>query len=127
MGTIQRRMRSREVTPQKGDTQLQVRNKRTQRQTLDEELSQKEERLGSLLYTEDETRDLVHREMDGYIYTRVFNNNYDISYGYISCAIPSDQMDDVFKHSDITKRKEVVHQRQSIFATLTTSPAKTQH
>ena len=86
MQTIQRRLRSREVTPQKGDTQLQLRNKRTQRERLDEELSQKEERFGNLLYTEDETRDLVHREMDGYIHTHVFNNNYDISYGYISCV-----------------------------------------
>ena len=33
--------------------------------------------------------------MSGLLYTRVYNNNFDISYGYISCAIKSKNMDEL--------------------------------
>ena len=40
--------------------------------------------------------------MPGYIHSRVFNNNFDINYGYISCAIMAEDMNQIFENADIT-------------------------
>ena len=44
--------------------------------------------------------------MSGYIHSRVFNNNFDINYGYISCAIIAEDMNQIFENADITRRDD---------------------
>ena len=36
----------------------------------------------------------------------MFNNNFDINYGYISCAILLEDMNKIFEESDIIRRDE---------------------
>ena len=102
---LQQQHRSRRLRVTKDDTRQEAQNKEAQKAAIQDEISEKQERYNALAYTQDKTPNLVHNEMNGHIHTRVFNNNYDISYGYISCAIPSEQMSDMFNEADITKRK----------------------
>ena len=44
--------------------------------------------------------------MSGYIHSRVFNNNFNINYGYISCAIMAEDMNQIFENADITRRDD---------------------
>ena len=36
----------------------------------------------------------------------MFNNNFDINYGYISCAIMSEDMNEIFENADIARRDD---------------------
>ena len=49
--------------------------------------------------------------MSGFLHTRVYNNNFDISFGYISCAVPSENMNSIYRDSNLIRRQETQPER----------------
>ena len=70
-----------------------------------EDVEMKQEFYNNFSVSPDKTPNFVHPELPGFLHTRVFNNNFDISYGFISCAIPSTNMNEIFFDVNIIQRK----------------------
>ena len=92
------------ITNQDSDKQIQEKWEKIA--TIHQEITSKIEVYDQFVYLPKTTRYLVHLDMSGFIHTWVFINNYDISYGYISCAINSEDMNNVYDNADYTKRKQ---------------------
>ena len=71
---------------------------------LNAELDQMRQEYDQYNYSPTLSKNLVHIDMSGFLYTRVYNNNFDISYGCISCAIKSKNMDELYDDANAVRR-----------------------
>ena len=90
--------------PSDDDTDEQRETKKQKRDELSAEIQELEEKCEQCVYTLTMYNNLVHPGMTGFLHTRVYNNNFDISHGFISCAISSEDMNVIYNNGNLVKR-----------------------
>ena len=86
------------------DSDEQKQTKEQKRDELSAEIQKLQEKFEQCVYTPTTCNNLVHPDMTGVLHTRVYNNNFDISHGYISFAISSEDMNVIYDNANLVKR-----------------------
>ena len=102
---IEAELNGRDCVKSHRDTKEKVKQKEQNAATKCEQIKDAKAVYNDFTYSPHHTKNLVHPDMSGFIHTRVFSNNFDISYRYISCAIESEDMNKIFDDAGVTKRK----------------------
>ena len=90
--------------PSVDDTNEQRQTKEQKRDELSAEIQELEEKCEECVYTPTMCNNLVHPDMTGFLHTRVYNNNFDISHSFISCAMSSEDMNVIYDNANLVKR-----------------------
>ena len=90
--------------PSDDDTDEHRETKEQKRDELSAEIQELEEKCEQCIYTLTTCNNLVHPDMKGFLHTQVYNNNFDISHGFISCAISSEDMNVIYDNANLVRR-----------------------
>ena len=90
--------------PSDDDSDEQKQTKEQKRDELSAKIQELREKCEQCIYTPTTCINLVHPDMMGFLHTQVYNSNFDISDGYISCAISSEDMNVIYDNANLVKR-----------------------